>query len=86
MTWNAHVDNIQSSESKHSNILRFFLRFSRTNLDKLYLVYIRPLFGNACKLWDNYGIGNLQRQEHLQLEAARIVTGFSIFTKTNIII
>ena len=31
---------------------------SHTNLDKLYLVYIRPLFEYACELWDNWGIGN----------------------------
>ena len=55
---------------------------SHTNLDKLYLVYIRPLFEYACELWDNCGIGNLQNLEQLQLEAAMIVTGLPIFTKT----
>ena len=35
--WNTHVDNIQSSVSKHLNILRR-LKYCRTNLDKLYLV------------------------------------------------
>ena len=57
-------------------------RLSRTNLDKLYLVYIRPLFEYACELWDNCGIGNSQKLEQLQLEAARIATGLPIFTKT----
>ena len=38
--WNTHVDNIQSSLSKYLNILhRLKYRLSRTNLDKLYLVY-----------------------------------------------
>jgi hypothetical protein len=50
------------------------LNDSCTNLDKLYLVYIRPLFEYACELWDNCGIGNSQKLEQLQLEAARIVT------------
>jgi hypothetical protein len=68
--WNTHVDNIQSSVYKHLNILRRLkYRLSRTNLDKLYLVYIIPLFEYACKLWDNCGIGNSQKQEQLQLEA-----------------
>ena len=79
--WNTYVDNIQSSVSKHLNILRL----SRTNLDKLYLVYIRPLFEYACELWDNCGIGNSQKLEQLQLEATRIVTGLPIFTKTEIL-
>ena len=76
--WNAHVDNIKRSVSKHLNILRKLkYRLSRTNLDKLYLVYIEY----ACELWDNCGIGNSQKPEQLQLEAARIVTGLPIFTK-----
>ena len=67
------------------NILRRLkYRLSRTNLNKLYLVYIRPLFKYACELWDNCGIGNSQKLEQLQLEAARIVTGLPIFTKTEI--
>ena len=60
--WNTHVDNIQSSVSKHLNIpRRLKYRLSHTNLDKLYLVYIRPLFEYACELWDNCGIGNSQQ-------------------------
>ena len=84
--WNTHVDNIKSSVSKHLNILRKLkYRLSPTNLDKLYLVYIRPLFEYACELWDNCGIVNSQKLEQLQLEAARIVTGLPIFTKTEIL-
>ena len=48
-------------------------------------MYIRPLFEYACELWDNCGIGNSQKLEQLQLEAARIVTGLPIFTKTEIL-
>jgi hypothetical protein len=84
--WNTHVDNIQSSVSKHLNILHI-LKYciGHTNLDKLYLVYIRPFFEYACELWDNCGIRNSQKLEQLQLEAARIVTGLPIFTKTEIL-
>ena len=72
--------------SKHLNILRTLkYRLSRTNLDKLYLVYIRPLFEYACELWDNCGIGNSQKLEQLQLKDAIIVTGLPIFTKTDIL-
>ena len=58
-------------------------RLIRTN--KLYLVYIRPHFEYACELWDNCGIGNSQKLEQLQLEAARIVSCLHIFTKTEIV-
>jgi hypothetical protein len=58
---------IQSSVSKHLNILRRLkYRLSRTNLDKLYLLYIRPLFEYACELWDNCGIRISQKLEQLQ--------------------
>jgi hypothetical protein len=84
--WNTHLDNIKSSVFKHLNILRKLkYRLSRTNLDKLYLVYIRPLFEYACELWDNCGIGNSQKLEQLQLKDAIIVTGLPIFTKTDIL-
>jgi hypothetical protein len=48
-------------------------------------VYIRPLFEYVCELWDNCGIVNSQKLEQLQLEAARIVTGLPIFTKTEML-
>jgi hypothetical protein len=81
-----HVDNIKSSVSKHLIILRKVkYGLSRTNVDKLYLVYIRPLFEYACELWDNCGTGNSQKLEQLQLEAASIVTGLPIFTKTEML-
>ena len=85
--WNTHLDNIKSSVSKYLNILRKlkYRRPSRTNLDKLYLVYIRPLFEYACELWDKCGIGNSQKLEQLQLKDARIATGLPIFTKTEIL-
>jgi hypothetical protein len=49
------------------------------------MVYIRPLLEYACELWDNCGIGNSQNLEQLKLEAARIVTGLPIFTKTEML-
>jgi hypothetical protein len=48
-------------------------------------VYIRPLFENACEQWDNCWIGNSQKLEQLQLEAAIIITGLPIFTKNEIL-
>ena len=44
-------------------------------------MYIRPLFEYACELWDDWGIGNSQKLEQLQLEDARIVTGFVFLPK-----
>jgi hypothetical protein len=54
-------------------------RLSRQNLEKLYLVYIRPIF----EIWNNCGVCYSTKLEKLQLDAARIVTGLPIFTKTD---
>ena len=55
---------------------------NRSNLEKMYLVYICPLFEYACEVWDNWGIGYSDKLEKHQLDAARIVAGLSIFTKS----
>jgi hypothetical protein len=52
--WNIHVENILLSICKHLNVLRKLeYNLSRKNLEKLYLVYIRPIFEYACEVWDN---------------------------------
>jgi hypothetical protein len=57
-------------------------KLNRQNLEKLYLIYIRPIFEYACEVWDNCGVSNSCKLERLQLEAARIITGLPIFTNT----
>jgi hypothetical protein len=82
--WNNHIENIILSVSRHLGILRKLkYRLSRQNLEKLYLVYIRPIFEYACEIWDNCGVCYSTKLEKLQLDAARIVTGLPIFTKTD---
>lgn len=84
--WNAHIENIVSSVSKHINILRKLkFKINRSNLEKLYLVYIRPIFEYASEVWDNCGSVNASKLERLQLEAARIVTGLPVFANSNFI-
>ena len=80
---NEHLKTIIAKVTKHLGILRK-LKFSlnRSNLEKLYLVYIRLLFVYACEVWDNCGIGYSDKLEKLQLDTARIVTGLPIFTKS----
>ena len=82
--WNIHIENIILNVSRHLGILRKLkYRLSRQNLEKLYLVYIRPIFEYACEIWDNCGMCYSTKLEKLQLDAARNVTGLPIFTKTD---
>ena len=70
---NIHIENILSSIYKHLNVLRKLkYKLSRKNLEKLYLGYIRPIFEYASEVWDNCGVGNSNKLDQLQLEAARI--------------
>ena len=83
--WNEHLENMITNITKHLGILRK-LKFSlnRSNLEKMYLVYIRPLFEYACEVWDNCGIGYSDKLEKLQLDAARIVTGLPFLQNRSI--
>ena len=82
--WNIHIENIILTVSRHLGILRKLkYRLSRQNLGKRYLVYIHPIFEYACEIWDNCGVCYSTKLEKLQLDAARIVTGLPIFTKTD---
>jgi hypothetical protein len=40
-------------------------------------------FEYACEIWDNCGVCYSTKLEKLQLDAARIVTGLPIFSKTD---
>ena len=84
--WNIYIENILSSIYKHLNVLRKLkYKLSRKKLEKLYLVYIRPIFEYASEVWDNCGVGNSNKLDQLQLEAARIVTGLPIFASSILI-
>ncbi|XP_071123817.1 uncharacterized protein [Mytilus edulis] len=85
--WNNHVENILNSVKKHLNILRKLkYQLSRQNLEKLYLVFIRPIFEYATEVWDNCGKGYSIKLEQLQLEAARIVTGLPVYTHSETVL
>ena len=41
------------------------------------------MFEYACEIWDNCGVCYSTKLQKMQLDAARIVTGLPIFTKTD---
>ena len=71
--------------TEHLGILRkLTFSLNRSNLEKMYLVYIRPLFEYACEVWDNCGIGYSDKLEKLQLDSARIITGYTFLQNRSI--
>ena len=49
--WNKHVENLIKSVCKHISVLRQLkYKLNRQNLEKLYLIYIQPIFEYACEV------------------------------------
>ena len=64
------------SASKQVSYLRKFkYKLSKDTLYKLYCTYIRPLLEYGSEVWNGCSINDTNRLEHIQLNAARIVTG-----------
>ena len=79
--WNKHVENLIKSVSKHICVLRKLkYKLNRQHLEKIYLIYNRPIFENACEVWDNCAI-RANWRDH-SWKAARIITRLPIFTNT----
>ena len=79
--WTRHIDYILSKASKHVCVLRklkFILR--REILEKINLTFIRPLLEYSCEDWDNCSQTDNNKLEKLQLKAARIVTGLTVYS------
>ena len=74
--WTKHIDSIIGSASKQVSYLRKLkYQLSKTTLDKLYCIYIRPLLEYGSEVWDGCSITEANRFEQIQLNAACIVTG-----------
>ena len=73
--------------TKYLGILRK-LKFSlnRSNLEKMYLVYIRPLFEYACEVCDNCGIGYSDKLKKTSIRRWQICNMFTHFYKTRVFI
>jgi hypothetical protein len=54
--WSEHIEYIVKTISKHLGVLRKLkFNMNRLSLEKMYLVYVRPIFEYACEAWDNCG-------------------------------
>ena len=79
--WSAHIEKIIKVTSKMiSSLRKLKYLLSRSVLNKIYILFIRPHFEYACEVWDGCAQYQANRIEQLQLEAARIVTGLPKYT------
>jgi hypothetical protein len=78
--WRKHIDVRIERTSKQLNILgKLKYRLKRDYLENIYLVFIWPILEYASGVWDNCGQAHCNHLEQIQIEAARIMTGLSIY-------
>ena len=76
LSWRAHIFKIYEKASKRLNILKGIkFKVDRSTLRKLYKSLVRPLMEYADVLWDGCTDSESDLLEHVQYEAAKIVTG-----------
>lgn len=76
LSWRAHIFKIYEKASKRLNILKGIkYKVDRSTLRKLYKSLVRPLMEYADVLWDGCTDSESDLLEHVQYEAAKIVTG-----------
>ena len=71
--WNDHIDYIVKKTYNRLNIMRTSSTFS---LEKNYISFIEPLMEYADVIWYNQKQNLINKLENIQLDAARIVTGW----------
>ena len=81
--WTKHINSLIQRTSKQLNVLRKLkFRLKWEYLENIYFTFIRPILEYSSEVWDiNCGQVNSDRPEQLQLEAARIVTGLTCYTR-----
>ena len=76
LTWSTHVNNIISSVSSMSDVMkRLKYDLDRRTLETIYFSFIRPKLEYASHIWDNCSQQNVNELEQFQLSIARTVTG-----------
>ena len=86
MSWRNHVMKIGNKACKRLNLLKpLKYKLNRSTLICLYKSLIRPLLEYADAIWDNCSKADQQLLEHIQYEAARVVTGAIKGTSSNLL-
>jgi hypothetical protein len=74
--WSSHISYILEKAWQRIGILRSLkYTLTRSNLEKMYITFIRPLLEYGDIIWDNCSVALKNDIESVQVEAARIVTG-----------
>ena len=71
---------LKNTPGQLSMLRKFKINRNRENLVSIYFTYIRPMSKYVCELWDGCTILDLNKIEHIQQEATRMVTRLPTFS------
>ena len=75
-SWKPHIFNVYERASKRANMLKGLkFKLRRNTLERLYKSLVRPVLEYADVVWDGCTESECDLLEHVQYEAAKIVTG-----------
>jgi hypothetical protein len=74
------IQDIKNKVWQRINILRTFkFTLDRKSIVIIYISFLRPILEYADTVWDNITKGEREDIERIQLEAARIISGATLF-------
>ena len=74
--WNYHINEIETKALSRLNIMKIHkFKLNRETLEKIYLVFVRPILEYADVVWAGAHNKDLLKLDKVQVEALRIVTG-----------
>ena len=76
LSWTEHIERVSAKCYKILGILkRYKYRWTRNALETCYFSFVRPIVEYGSIIYDSCSIGDSNKLEAVQLEAARLVTG-----------
>jgi hypothetical protein len=86
-SWTTHINEIITKASSRLNIIRKLkFKVDRKSLEHMYFSYVRPILEYADVVWDNCPNYIKEKLEHINYEAARIITGATKLTSIRILL
>ena len=86
-SWTTHINEIITKASSRLNIIRKLkFKVDRKSLEHMYFSYVRPIIEYADVVWDNCPNYIKEKLEHINYEAARIITGATKLTSIRILL
>jgi hypothetical protein len=86
LSWHRHISNVTVQARSAVNRLRpYKFKLDRRSLELIYISSIRPLMEYGDVVWAGGNIGDLEKLESIQIDAARVITGATARCSTSLL-